>query len=207
MEFWDSSRIPKTVVRQASPTVKPVEVRLTLSCHCFYVIFFGPKCHFVMNKYLYYCHLVIILLLYVWFEHPGHTYGGFVSSFSERGMTQSKANNHWPYWPYMLSLSSIHTGMHALILLPKPHTLGIWVHTWLVMLRDAVMNLVQVFLSLWCWVWLVLLLRVLVFHPSWCEMTVVRSLPWFKHGLEWWRRSDSVSWCGLSCSNLLCTES
>jgi hypothetical protein len=27
------------------------------------------------------------LLLYVWFEHPGHTYGGFVPSFLERGMT------------------------------------------------------------------------------------------------------------------------
>jgi hypothetical protein len=24
---------------------------------------------------------------YVWFEHPGHTYGGFVPSFSERGVT------------------------------------------------------------------------------------------------------------------------
>jgi hypothetical protein len=54
MEVWDSSRIPKTVVRQASPTDKPVEARLTLSCRCNYVIFFGPKGHFVMNKYLYY---------------------------------------------------------------------------------------------------------------------------------------------------------
>jgi hypothetical protein len=80
---------PEAVVRQASPTVKPVEARLTLSCRCIYVIFFGPKGHFVMNKYLYYWtwNLVIILLLYVWFEHPGHTYGGFVPSFSEWGMT------------------------------------------------------------------------------------------------------------------------
>jgi hypothetical protein len=31
-----------------------------------------------------------------------------------------------------LSLSSIHAGLHALILLPKPHTLEIWVHTLLV---------------------------------------------------------------------------
>jgi hypothetical protein len=54
MEVWDSSRIPKTVVRQASPTIKPVEAHLTLSCRCFYVIFFGPKGRFVMNKYLYY---------------------------------------------------------------------------------------------------------------------------------------------------------
>jgi hypothetical protein len=33
-------------------------------------------------------HLFIILLPSVWFEHPGHTYGGFVPSFSELGMTQ-----------------------------------------------------------------------------------------------------------------------
>jgi hypothetical protein len=31
-----------------------VEAHLTLSCHCIDVIFFGPKGHFVMNKYLYY---------------------------------------------------------------------------------------------------------------------------------------------------------
>jgi hypothetical protein len=56
-----------TVVRQASPIVKPVEARLTLSCRCIDVIFFGPKGHFVMNKYLYYrtWNLFIILLLYV----------------------------------------------------------------------------------------------------------------------------------------------
>jgi hypothetical protein len=90
MEVWDSSRIPKMVVRQVSPTVKPVEARLTLSYRCIYVIFFGPKGHFIMNKYLCYWtwNLVIILLLYVWFEYPGHTYGGFVPSFSERGMTE-----------------------------------------------------------------------------------------------------------------------
>jgi hypothetical protein len=92
MKVWDTSRIPKTVVRQASPTVKPVEAHLTLSCRCIYVIFFGPKGHFVMNKYLCYwtLHLFIILLLYVWFEHLGHTYGGFIPSFSERSVTRIK---------------------------------------------------------------------------------------------------------------------
>jgi hypothetical protein len=122
MEVWDSSRIPRTVVRQASPTVKPVEARLTLSCRYFYVIFFGPKGHFVMNKYLYYWiwNLVIMLLLYVWFEHPVHTYGGFVPSFSERGMTNIlcdvevacifvrvfwssiRQDVSWPWWGSML---------------------------------------------------------------------------------------------------------
>jgi hypothetical protein len=91
IEVWDTSRIPKTVVRQASPTVKPVEARLTLSCHCIDVIFFGPKGHFVMNKYLYYrtWNLFIILLLYVSMKHPGHMYGGFVPTISERGTTDN----------------------------------------------------------------------------------------------------------------------
>jgi hypothetical protein len=37
--------------------------------------------------------------------------------------------------------------MYALILLPKPHTLGIWAHTWLVMLSHDVLRVVEVFLS------------------------------------------------------------
>jgi hypothetical protein len=45
----------------------------------------------------------------------------------------------------MLSLSSIHTGMHALILLLDRYALGIWVHTWLVMLSHAVVSVMQVF--------------------------------------------------------------
>jgi hypothetical protein len=57
-EFEDGSlgyqQDPEAVVRQASPTVKSVEARLTLSCRCIYVIFFGPKGHFVLNKYLCY---------------------------------------------------------------------------------------------------------------------------------------------------------
>jgi hypothetical protein len=48
----------------------------------------------------------------------------------------------------MLSLSSIHIGLQALILLPNPHTLGMRIHTWLVMFSHAVMSVVQVFPSL-----------------------------------------------------------
>jgi hypothetical protein len=67
----------------------PMEAHLTLSCRCIDVIFFGPKGHFVMNKYLYYWtwNLFIILLLHVRMKHPGHTYGGFVPAISEWGMT------------------------------------------------------------------------------------------------------------------------
>jgi hypothetical protein len=33
------------------------------------------------------------------------------------------------------------------------------------------------------------------------------SMLWFEQGLEWWRQLEFVRWCGLSCSNLLRTES
>jgi hypothetical protein len=75
----------------------PVEAHLKLSYRCIDVIFFGPKGHFIINKYLYYWtwNLFIILLLYVWMKHPRHTYGGFVPTFSERGMTISHVlRNH-----------------------------------------------------------------------------------------------------------------
>jgi hypothetical protein len=45
-----------------------------------------------------------------------------------------------------LSISSIHIGMHALILYISL-LLRIWVHTWLVMLSHVVMSIVQVFPS------------------------------------------------------------
>jgi hypothetical protein len=44
-------------------------------------------------------------------------------------------------------LSSSHVCLHALILLPKPHTFRIWVYTWLVMLSHAVLRVIQVFSS------------------------------------------------------------
>jgi hypothetical protein len=45
-----------------------------------------------------------------------------------------------------ISISSVHIGMHALILYLSL-LLRIWVHTWLVMLSHAVMSVVQVFSS------------------------------------------------------------
>jgi hypothetical protein len=47
-----------------------------------------------------------------------------------------------------LSLSSSHIGLHASILLLKPHIFKIWVHTWLVMLSHAALSVMQVFPSL-----------------------------------------------------------
>jgi hypothetical protein len=44
-----------------------------------------------------------------------------------------------------LFLSSSHIGLHAVILLPKTHTVRICVHTWLVMLSHVVLRVVQVF--------------------------------------------------------------
>jgi uncharacterized membrane protein len=45
-----------------------------------------------------------------------------------------------------LSLSSIHIGMHALIMYLSL-ILRVWVHTWLVMLSHAVLSVIQVFPS------------------------------------------------------------
>jgi hypothetical protein len=46
-----------------------------------------------------------------------------------------------------LSLSTIHIGLHALILYLSL-ILRIWVYTWLVILSHAVMSVIQVFSSL-----------------------------------------------------------
>jgi hypothetical protein len=78
-----------------------------------------------------------------------------------------------------LSLSNIHIGMHALILYLSL-ILRIWVHTCLVMLSHAVMSVIQVFPSLWCWVWLVLLWSV--------------GLP----SIMMWDDRGENRWCGLS---------
>jgi uncharacterized membrane protein len=71
-----------------------------------------------------------------------------------------------------LSFSSIHVGLHDLILYLSL-ILGIWVYTWLVMLSHAVMRVVQVFSSF------VMLSLACVFvsdgrHPSRCDLTLVR---------------------------------
>jgi hypothetical protein len=88
-------------------------------------------------------------------------------------LREIKASDPWPCWSYMLSFSTTHTSLHALILLPKPHTLGIWVHTWLVVLSHAVMSVMQVFHALWCWVCLGSLWK-MVFQPLRCELTMLR---------------------------------
>jgi hypothetical protein len=52
-----------------------------------------------------------------------------------------------PFCSNMLSLSSVNTVLHAVILYLSL-VLRIWVHTWLVMLSHVVMSVVQVFPSL-----------------------------------------------------------
>jgi hypothetical protein len=104
-----------------------------------------------------------------------------------------------------LSFSSVHIGMHAFILYLSL-ILRIWIYTSLVMLSHAVMSIIQVLPSFGCWVWLVSFWEV-VSHPSRCDWTMVRIDDVIWAWLKWWRRLDSVRWCGLSCSNLLRTES
>jgi hypothetical protein len=98
------------------------------------------------------------------------------------------------------------THLHGLIGLPIPY-ISIGSGLWLVdLLSHAVMRIIQVFPSLWSWVWLVSLLEV-VSHLSRCDLTLVRIdvVVWARLG--WWRWLDSINWCGLSCLNLLRTES
>jgi hypothetical protein len=52
MEIWDTSRIPKTVVRKASPRVDACESSShALFVRCIDVIFFRPMGHSIRNKY------------------------------------------------------------------------------------------------------------------------------------------------------------
>jgi hypothetical protein len=70
------------------------------------------------------------------------------------------------------SLSSIHTGLHALIELPKHYTFRIWVYTWLVLLSHAVLSVVQVFHLYDVEYGLCLCESIVVSHPSRCELAM-----------------------------------
>jgi hypothetical protein len=82
--------------------------------------------------------------------------------------------------PICFSLSSVRIALHTLILYLSL-ILKIWVHTWLVMLNHAVMSVIQVFPSLWYWVWLVLSVES-VGIPS----------------VVMWGDRGEIRWCGLS---------
>jgi hypothetical protein len=99
----------------------------------------------------------------------------------------SKVSDPWPYWSYVVSLSSLHIGLHALILLPKPYTFRIWVYTWLVMLSHVVLSVVQGFHLYDVEFSLCLSVRDVVSHPSRYDMTMWGLMLWFKEWLEWWR--------------------
>jgi hypothetical protein len=74
----------------------------------------------------------------------------------------------------VLSLSSSHIGMYALILLSNPYKFRIWVHTWLVLLSHAVLSVVHVFHLYDVEYGLCFSVRDVIFHLSRCELTVVR---------------------------------
>jgi hypothetical protein len=73
---------------------------------CIDVIFFRPMGHYVRINYSVLLNMapVYILLLYVWFEHPGHTYGGFVSALSEQGTTPLSLSSYMSCSCFALSL-------------------------------------------------------------------------------------------------------
>jgi hypothetical protein len=72
----------------------------------------------------------------------------------------------------VLSLSSLHIGLHDLILLAKPYTFRIWVYTWLPMLSHAVLSIVQVFHPYDVEFGLCLSVGDVVSNPLRCDLTV-----------------------------------
>jgi hypothetical protein len=133
------------------------------------------------------------------------TYRSSTSRTLSHNKQENKASDPWPYWSYVLSLSSSCIGLHALILLPKPHTFRIWVYTWLVMLSHAVMSVVHVFHPLWCWGWLVALWECCCL-PS-VEMRVERGEDRYCGLSNGWNGGDGWYHHGMWCSNLLRIES
>jgi hypothetical protein len=78
-----------------------------------------------------------------------------------------------------LSLPSSHSGLHAIILLPKPYTFRIWVCTLLVMLSHAILSVVQVFHLYDVEFGLRLSVRDVVSYPLRCNLTMGGSMLWF----------------------------
>jgi hypothetical protein len=74
-----------------------------IDCRCIDVIFFRPKGHSVRDKYFVLLNKYFVLL-------NGHTYGGFVSAISERGMIIS----HY-FLQIKPSLSFLVVSLHVII--------------------------------------------------------------------------------------------
>jgi hypothetical protein len=99
-------------------------------------------------------------------------------------MQERKASVPWPCWSYILSPSSYtFAGINLITYTFIPLRLGFMVGSICLALQSLV--IVQVFHLLWCWFmacgWV---LRVVVFHPSSCELTVVRfdAVVWARFG-------------------------
>jgi hypothetical protein len=93
---------------------------------------------------------------------------------------EGKASDPWPHWSYVLSFYSVYWSA-CFNTVTYASYFRICVHTWLVMLSHVVMSVVQVFPSLWCWVWLVLSVE---------SIGLSSVVMWGDHGEVWC--------CGLS---------
>jgi hypothetical protein len=126
----------------------------------------------------------------------------FEQQAGEQGRTlsskqESKASDPWPCWTRALSLSSSHYCLHVLIWLHVVYpssfyldTFRIWVYAWVDLLSPAVMSYElsyksSIFYDVEFGLWFSM--RVLLFHPSWCELTVVGLMLCFEQCLGWWR--------------------
>jgi hypothetical protein len=132
---------------------------------------------------MYYFYLFLVLLV---FDHYRLDISLFekIQDYEEKTLTSTNWEARQVTLDHIdpmcsLSFSSIHIGMHTLILFLSL-ILSIWVHTWLVMLSHAIMSVIQVFPSF------VMLSLACVF--------VREGLP----SVEMWFDRGEDRWCGLS---------
>jgi uncharacterized membrane protein len=99
---------------------------------------------------MYYFYLFLVLLV---FDHYRLDVSLFekIQDYEEKTLTSTNWEARQVTLDHIdpmcsLSFSSIHIGMHTLILFLSL-ILSIWVHTWLVMLSHAIMSVIQVFPS------------------------------------------------------------
>jgi hypothetical protein len=152
-----------------------------MSSTCWYCLFSRYVQFVILFIYLF-ALLISIAIIMRWllWDPPRSS-----SSMTLSSKRESKASDSWPFWSYVLSLTSSHIGLHALILLPKPHTFRIWVHTWLDMLSHIVLSVIQAFYPLWCLVWLVSLFECygLPSIKMWVDRLWIDAVVWVMVGM------------------------
>jgi uncharacterized membrane protein len=99
---------------------------------------------------MYYFYLLLVLLISDHY-HLDVLFFEKIQDYEDKTLSNSKRETRQVTLDHIdpmcsLSLSSIHIGLHALILY-QSFILSIWVHAWLVMLSHPVMSVIHIFPS------------------------------------------------------------